>query len=208
MTMTESAQDDGGRWAAARWVVAGSEAILAVEKVMIGGLMAALTLLILFNVITRYTGFPVYWGDEVAVYIAIWLTFVGASTMIRRRLDFSMTILTEKLPPAGAHAAKICATSLIILFAVLLGYMCWLWMDPVGIIKAGFDARIHSGDTFNFIYTEQTQTLSWPRWIFYLVLPLFSLTLFIHGLANLLEELSLTPTVARHLDVVNAEGVS
>ena len=199
---------EGAYWRPARWVVALSEGILAVEKVAIGGLMAALMVLILFNVVTRYTGFPVYWGDEVAVYIAVWLTFVGASTMTRRRLDFSMTMLTEKLSPQMAHAAKVTATAIVILFAGLLGYMCWLWLDPVGIAAAGFDPRTHSGDTFNFVYSETTQTLNLPRWYFYLVLPLFSMTLFVHGLANLCEELSLAPTVERHLDAVTAEGVS
>jgi TRAP-type C4-dicarboxylate transport system permease small subunit len=197
-----------GGWRAARPLIALSEGILAVEKVAIGALMAALTLLILFNVVTRYTGFPVYWGDEVAVYIAIWLTFIGASTMIRRRLDFSMTILTEKLGPGAAHAAKVCATSLVILFALLLGYMCWLWLDPVGIVAAGFDPRTHSGNTFNFVYTDQTQTLSVPRWMFYLVLPIFAATLLVHGLANLFEDLGIVPRVERHLDASSAESVS
>lgn len=206
--MSASAEHYGRSWRPAKLVVVASEAILVVEKVVIGGLMALLTLLILFNVLTRYTGFPVYWGDEVAVYLAVWLTFIGASTMTRRRLDFSMTILTEKLGPAAAHAAKVGATAIVILFAILLGYMCWLWLDPVGIAAAGFDARTHSGETFNFVYTDKTQTMNVPRWVFYLVLPLFSLTLFVHGVANLFEDLGLVPAVERHLDAVNAEGVS
>ena len=202
------AAESGRYWSATKPLIALSEGILAVEKVAIGLLMAALTLLILFNVVTRYTGFPVYWGDEAAVYIAIWLTFVGASTMMRRRLDFSMTILTEKLGPRAAHAAKVCATAIVCLFAIILGYMCWLWLDPVGIAAAGFDPRTHSGETFNFVYSDQTQTMGLPRWVFYLVLPVFSFTLLVHGLANLAEDLSLAPRVERHLDVVNAEGVS
>lgn len=206
--MSDKASIAAGHSRIAAAVVALSEGILVIEKIAIGTLMGLLTILILFNVVTRYTGFPVYWGDEAAVYIAVWLTFIGASTMTRRRLDFSMTILTEKLGPAAAHAAKICATAIVILFAVLLGYMCWLWLDPVGIVTAGFDPRVHSGDTFNFVYTDKTQTMNLPRWIFYLVLPLFSLTLFVHGVANLLEDLALTPRVVRHLDAVNAEGVS
>ena len=206
--MVAGAPDGERHWRAARPLIALSEGILFVEKIVIGTLMAALTLLILFNVVTRYTGFPVYWGDEVAVYIAVWLTFIGASTMMRRRLDFSMTILTEKLGPRAAHAAKISATAIVVLFAVLLGYMCWLWLDPVGIVSAGFDARTHSGETFNFVYTDKTQTMSVPRWVFYLVLPLFSFTLLVHGLANLAEDLGLVSPVERHLDAVNAEGVS
>lgn len=206
--MSDKASIVAGHSRMAAAVVALSEGILVFEKIVIGTLMGLLTVLILFNVVTRYTGFPVYWGDEAAVYIAVWLTFIGASTMMRRRLDFSMTILTEKLGPAAAHATKISATAIVILFALLLGYMCWLWLDPVGIVTAGFDARIHSGDTFNFVYTDKTQTMNLPRWVFYLVLPLFSLTLFVHGVANLLEDLEFTPRVVRHLDAVNAEGVS
>jgi TRAP-type C4-dicarboxylate transport system permease small subunit len=206
--MSERTEITSRRRRAAGLVVSLSEGVLYVEKFVIGAMMAALAGLILFNVVTRYTGFPVYWGDEVAVYIAVWLTFIGASTMIRRRLDFSMTIMTEKLGPGAAHAAKVCATALVILFALLLGYMCWLWLDPVGIVSAGFDPRTHSGNTFNFVYTDQTQTLNLPRWMFYLVLPIFAATLLVHGLANLFEDLGLVPRVERHLEAMSAESVS
>ena len=71
--------------------------------------------------------------------------------------------------------------------------MCWLWMDPVGLARAGFDARKFAGETFNFLYTERTQTLNWPTWVVYLTLPIFAVSMTIHGLANLLEDLELVP---------------
>ena len=41
--------------------------------------------------------FPIYWIDEFAVYSVVWLTFIGASAMTRLRLDFAVTMMTERL---------------------------------------------------------------------------------------------------------------
>lgn len=172
-------------------ITACSEAVLRAERLAIGALMALLTALILLNVATRYSGMPLYWVDEAAIFTTVWLTFIGASAMSRLRLDFSMTLLTERLSQRGAMVLKVIATLCILAFGLSLAAMCWVWMDPVGIAGAGFDARKYGGATFNFLYTETTQTLEWPSWIIYLVMPLFALTLIVHSAANLLEDLGL-----------------
>lgn len=176
-----------------RAIMKASEALLAAERLAITGLMFLLTALILVNVATRYTGMPIYWIDESAVYSVVWLTFVGASAMTRLRLDFAVSMLTERLPERGQWIAKIAATGLVVVFGVSLTAMCWLWMDPVGIARAGFDAREFAGQTFNFLYTERTQTLNWPTWALYLILPIFAVSMTIHGLANLIEDIGLVP---------------
>jgi len=170
-----------------------SSLLLRIERAVIAGLMFLLTALILLNVVTRYSGRPIYWIDESAVYSVVWLTFIGASAMTRMRLDFAVTLLTERLSPRTAQAMKVVATSGVILFALALCPMCWLWLDPVGIARAGFDAREFAGETFNFVYTEQTQTLNWPNWVLYLIMPVFAVSMTIHGLANLMEDCGLVP---------------
>lgn len=184
-----------------------SEALMKVEKAAVAGFMMLLTGLILLNVATRYTGMPLYWVDEAAIYAVVWLTFLGASAMTRLRLDFCVTLLTERLSPGLAQAAQVTATLLLVVFGLALAAMCWVWMDPVGIAAAGFDAREFAGQSFNFLYTEQTQTLRWPTWVVSLVLPLFSVSMIIHGLANLAEDLKLVPAPTR-VGLASAEGVS
>jgi TRAP-type C4-dicarboxylate transport system permease small subunit len=125
----------------------------------------------------------------------VWLTFIGASAMTRLRLDFAVTMLTERLSSRIARAAKVIASSSIVVFGALLAWMCWLWLDPVGIAQAGFDAKAFAAKTFNFIYTERTQTLNWPTWALYLIMPLFAASMIIHGLANVVEDLELAPRV-------------
>ena len=176
-----------------RWVLCVSEAVLAVERLALGGLMTLLVLLILLNVVTRYAGLPLYWVDEASVYSVVWLTFVGASIMTRLRLDFAVGLLTEQLPPKAAKASKVIATGGVLIFGLALIAMCWLWMDPIGIAQYHFDAKEYAAQSFNFLYTEHTQTLEWPMWVLQLIMPLFACTLSLHALANLLEDLDLAP---------------
>jgi TRAP-type C4-dicarboxylate transport system permease small subunit len=174
-------------------LMATSLGLLKLERWTIAGFMFLLTALILLNVVTRYSGMPIYWIDESAVYSVVWLTFIGASAMTRMRLDFAVTLLTERLSEKGANIARALSSASIVAFGLLLAWMSWLWLDPVGFAQAGFDAKTFAGKTFNFIYTERTQTLNWPTWVLYLIMPIFAVSMVIHGLAILAEDLGLAP---------------
>ena len=192
-----------------RWVLALSSHILRTERQVLTGLMTLLVLLILLNVVTRYTGMPIYWVDEAAVYTVVWLTFVGASVMTRLRMDFAVTMLTDHLSARGAQAFKVVATLGVLLFGLAMLVMCWVWMDPIGIARYGFDAKEFAADSFNFLYTERTQTLNWPTWVLQLILPIFSATFSVHALANLLEDMGAAERVKHAgFDVVNADAVN
>lgn len=195
----------GHGWA--RGVQRVSGAILRAERLALMVLMGLLTLMILLNVTTRYSGMPIYWVDEAAVYLVVWLCFVGASTMTRLRLDFAVTLLTDAVGERHARRLKALSTACTLLFGGALLAMCWLWMDPVGIVRHGFDAREFAAESFNFLYTERTQTLDWPTWVVQLVLPLFALSFSIHAAANLVEDLGLQPRASiTGFDLGNAEA--
>lgn len=186
-----------------------SAKLLAAERFAVAGFMFLLTGLILLNVVTRYGGVSLYWVDESAVYSVVFLTFIGASAMTRLRLDFAVTLLTDRFSARGVRIAKVAATAIVLLFGLTLLWLCVLWLDPLGIAGAGFDARVLAAKTFNFIYTERTQTLGWPVWALYMVMPLFALSMTVHSAANLLEDLGLVPR-ASHADFLGSgiEGVN
>ena len=129
-----------------RWLLDSSSGLLRIERVAISILSTLLLVLVLVNVVTRYTGFPIYWIDEAAVYSVVWLTFIGASLMTRLRMDFAVTMLTEHL---GERAAVLVQGSGNRFDRAAVGIallaMCWLWMDPLGILKFGFDAKEFGG---------------------------------------------------------------
>lgn len=176
-----------------RWIVKISDVQLGLERHLASFLMTLLVILILLNVVTRYSGFPIYWVDEAAVYTVVWLTFIGASITTRLRLDFAVTMVSDMLGGKSAKRMKIAATACVVLFGLAMVAMCWMWMDPVGIIRHGFDAKDYAAESFNFLYTEHTQTLEWPMWVLQLIMPIFSLGFTIHATANLLEDMALSP---------------
>jgi len=174
-----------------RGVIWLSAKLLAAERLAVPGLMFLITGLILLNVVTRYSGVSLYWVDESAVYSVVFLCFIGASAMTRLRLDFAVTMLTERLSNQAQKWLKVSATATVLAFSLVLLWFCVLWLDPVGMAQAGFDARALAAQTFNFIYTERTQTLNWPVWILYMVMPWFALSMVVHSAANLVEDLGL-----------------
>nr|WP_253075138.1 TRAP transporter small permease subunit [Bradyrhizobium sp. 159] len=105
--------------------------------------------------------------------------------------------------------AKVISTGLVVVFGAALIVTCVLWMDPIGLARAGFDGRKLAAETFNFLYTEHTQTLNWPTWVLYLTLPIFAVSMTIHGLANLLEDLELVPrTSPKGFQLSELDGVN
>ena len=107
-----------------RWAMALSTAVLRTERAALTVLMGLLVLLILLNVVTRYSGTPIYWVDEAAVFTMVWLTFVGASVMTRLRMDFAVGLVSDQLPPGGAKVLKVIATLGVLVFALALVWMC------------------------------------------------------------------------------------
>ncbi|AGU51176.1 putative TRAP transporter, ATP-binding protein DctQ [Variovorax paradoxus B4] len=204
--MEEHALERGGF---SRQVLDASDFVLRCERRLLSGLMGLLIVLVLLNVVTRYGGVPLYWVDEASVYCVVWLTFIGASAMTRLRLDFAVTLLTDKLGEKAVRVAKATASGGVLLLGLALLAMCWLYMDPVGIVRWGFDAKEYAAESFNFLYTERTQTLNWPTWAIQLILPVFSLTLSLHALSNLIEDLGLQPRRTHtEFHVTNADAVN
>jgi TRAP-type C4-dicarboxylate transport system permease small subunit len=186
-----------------------SDTVLRMERMSLTGLMSLLVLLILLNVVSRYSGMPIYWIDEASVYCVVWLCFVGASLMTRLRMDFAVSLLTDQLNPNNARRVKLLAGFAVLLFGLAMLAMCWIWLDPIGIARHGFDAKEYAANSFNFLYTEKTQTLEWPTWVLQTILPIFSATLSLHALANLIEDLGLQPRrVHPGLEMANAEAVN
>lgn len=161
-------------------------------------LAVAVTLLILLNVVTRSMNNALFWVDEAAIYTMVWMTFLGASAAIQSRQQVAITILTDALPHGARRVAGKLVDAAIFAFAVAMLYFCWRWYLPLDIARAGFEAMAFQGATFNFIYAEPTSTIGIPKWIIWLVMPLFSLGVFLHSLAHLLD---FTPPEAVTLEV-------
>ena len=75
-------------------------------KVLCVALMAALCAVILLQVFYRYVlNAPLLWPEELARYLQIWLTFVGASIAIQERGHVQVEFLVHRLSPSGRRSS-------------------------------------------------------------------------------------------------------
>lgn len=82
-------------------VILGIDEGLAVFERWIAGLcLLTIALILSFNVGTRYfLGSSSIWIEELSRYLMVWLTFVGASIMVRRGGHIAVDILMRIIPP-------------------------------------------------------------------------------------------------------------
>lgn len=166
-----------------------SDRLVRVEMALAALLAAAVTLLVLLNIVSRTLGMAIYWVDELAIYAMVWTTFLATSVVLKKRQVIAVTLLVDLLGKRARVWMQLFADLMILLFALVVLVLCWRWLDPVTLAKTDFDIKVFQGETFNFVYSEKTNTLGikkiWP----WFILPLFSLSLSVHAANNILISL-------------------
>lgn len=166
-----------------------SDRLVRFEMALAAVLAAAVTLLILLNIVSRSMGMAIYWVDELAIYAMVWTTFLATSVVLKRRQVIAVTLLVELLGKRAQAWIQLFSDLMIVAFAVGVLVLCWRWLDPMTFASLDFDIKAFQGETFNFVYSEKTNTLGirkiWP----WLILPIFSCSLSVHALNNMLSSM-------------------
>jgi len=186
-----------------------SASIAVVEKIALMFLILAIFCFVLMNVVLRVFGVTIAWADEVAVYSMILSGFLGASLMLRARIDPAVLLLHAIAPPAVVQVLHSIVSFIAAVFGISLIYMSWLWFNPMALAVADFDIFTFEGTTFNFIYTDSTPVMGLPLFYLYLIIPVFAITVTVHAITNLAEDLGLVKRpdgLARSLQAEGYEG--
>ncbi len=168
-----------------------SAVLAGIERVLLSGLILAIAGLVLMNVLLRLAGITIAWADEMAVYAMILSGFVGASLMVRARIDPAVLLLHEVVSARVVRVLRGAVSVVVAGFGIGLLHLCWRWFDPVALMHAGFDIAAFEAATFNFIYTDTTPVTAIPSFWLYLIMPWFAASVTVHAFANLAEDLGL-----------------
>lgn len=177
------------------FVVRQSARVTEIERFLVGLFATLVFVLVTFGMFARYFGYPIYWIDEAATLSMVAMSFVGASLVTRLKQEFAVTLLLDYAPPGIVRVARVAIAFIGLVFAVILVVLAWRMFDPVTLLDHGFDYRKFAVETGNFIYLERSTTLEVPRFVFYLIIPVYAVFLVVHTLANLLEAVSGKETV-------------
>lgn len=161
---------------------------LADFEVSLGALLAgAVTLLVILNIVSRSVGYALYWVDELAIYCMVWMTLITTSAILKKREAIAVTLLLDVFPVRLKRYASIIIDLIVLVFALALLFLTMRWLDIWHFMQAGFNIEQFQASTFNFIYSENTNTLGIKKIWVWLPLFLVSLSLSLHALVNLFE---------------------
>ena len=124
-------------------------------------LMAAMTVLVFANVVSRYVlNYSIIWVEEITRYMMVWVGFLGAGLVLRLGAHIALEAGQDLLP---ARAARALRAGIVLLLAATFAAMTWL-----GVRYAAF------------AWDQETPVLNWSTGAVYLAIPIGSALLLAH----------------------------
>jgi TRAP-type C4-dicarboxylate transport system permease small subunit len=91
------------------------------EMGALGALMAALTAVTFLQVVMRYVfNDPLTWSEELARYLFVWVSLIGAGAAVGRGGHYGMETLEQRVPRAVHRFLGAMAMLIVLAFAVAL----------------------------------------------------------------------------------------
>ena len=102
------------------------------ENKLISLLLGALSFIMFLQVLFRYVfNNSLSWSEELAKFIFIWITFLGAGICFRDRIHLKVDFLVSKLPDKYQIFLEIANTLLITAFSGIMAILGFLWVINV-----------------------------------------------------------------------------
>ncbi|WP_299980715.1 TRAP transporter small permease [Desulfobacula sp.] len=137
---------------------------------LIFGLGFTMTIVVAVQVFFRYVlNHSLFWSEELARFLLVWLTFLGASSAYYRKVnpgvDFLYAKLTPLLKKISSISTHLASMSLFIVM-IIYGYQ-FAW----------------------FVRLQISPALQIPKWIILSIIPISGVILMIHAVSFLFAEL-------------------
>lgn len=135
-------------------------------------LLSALSITVIAQMLCRtFLGFSFVWSDELARYMLVWSTFIGASIVLRDKELVGLDILESKLSFRLNEVVKLLVHVLVLVF---LGYVAYY----------GYEMA-----TSNGITAQKSTTMHFSMTYVYLAIPVGALLMIIHTMAAINESI-------------------
>ncbi len=147
-----------------------SDRINRVVEYLLFGMGFAMTMVVAVQVFFRYMlNHSLFWSEELARFLLVWLTFLGASSAYYRKANPGVDFLYEKLSrPLKKLSCILTHIASMALFFVMIFYGCrFAW----------------------FVRMQISPAMQVPKWIIMSVIPVSGVILMIHGAGFFYAEL-------------------
>jgi TRAP-type C4-dicarboxylate transport system permease small subunit len=111
-------------------------------------ILAAMSVIIFANVVLRYTtSESIYWAEEVARHLMIWMTFLGAGPVLRYGGHIAIENLQDSLPRRYGILLRGLVAALLYAFFVFM-----IWYGVIYMERAQFQITASTQISFSWIY--------------------------------------------------------
>lgn len=148
------------------------QSLARAEQLLVVALTAGIAGIMMTQVVMRYFfSAPIFWAEEVAVQLLVFVTLFGLSLLVQRVQLVTIDFLPRALPTGARHALLALLGVVMLALLVFLTKLGWDWVNRA-------DVRLELGAT--------TQL---PRWYNFSALPLAFGLMAWHQLAAILRDL-------------------
>ena len=124
------------------------DVFVALNKWALILLLGAMSCIVFANVSLRYlTNYSIPWAEEVARYMMVWMTFIGAGLTLRYGGHVAITNLMETMSPQAQRILRaVIALSLFAFFAVMI------WVGYNYAMRMRFQLTPATRIPFSYVY--------------------------------------------------------
>lgn len=166
-----------------------SEFLARAELLVCQFLIVAFSTLLLVNVTMRYTlSSPLYFAEELAIYILIWMAFLAIAATIARQDMIALTFVADMASVRLRRWLDVLVDLIVLGMVIVLAWVSWRWLQSPA------------------MQFEQALTLGMVKKPFYAIVPIFFSLASLHTAANLMRHLVLPGSSSRQ-GAANVEAV-
>ncbi len=147
-----------------------SNVIFKLEKILAIILGLVMLVSLATGVFFRYVlKSPLHWSDETAIFVLVWLTFIGGSMSIKMGKTATITIFVDRLKGSLKRFFMGLSFLLIFVFSAYLLYLSVIWLSSPNIL------------------VQRSSSMNMPMIYAYLSVPVSFLFISIHAMDLLVQ---------------------
>jgi len=129
-----------------------------------------MTCIVIVQVFFRYVlNHSLFWSEELARYLLVWLTFLGASVAYYRRMHPSINLFQKRVSKSLKKRLRIVVHILSLAFFFIM-----IW---------------YGAEFAYFVRAQTTPALSLPKWLVFAIIPVSGALLALHTIGFLRSDL-------------------
>lgn len=106
-------------------------------------LLAAMSVVILLQIILKWFHMPLSWSEEMARYMFIWLIYISSAYAVRQRSHIKVEIVSLFLKEKGNFVLDIIADISFLVFASVIAYFGWIATYKIAFINVQQSPSMH-----------------------------------------------------------------